>query len=101
MEPVSKREGLGVAGYAATLMVARWTIEGLAHTVSIDDRDARSKLAANMTVTEYERVFERKSEDQIATAYRMRVAIDCGVLMLFNLAFLGLAVWALKRKDVL
>src|SRR6185295_13053014 len=27
LEAISKRDGLGVAGYAAGLMVARWTIE--------------------------------------------------------------------------
>ena len=100
-EPVSKREGLGVARYAADLIVARWTIEGLAHLVSIDDKDARAKLAANIGVTEYDRVFEGKTEDQITAAYRLRVAIDCGVLLMFSLVFLALSMWVLKRKDVL
>jgi len=100
-EPVSKRDGLGVARYAAALMVARWTIEALAHAVSIDDTEARLKLAANMSVTEYERVFEGKTDDEVKTAYRTRVVIDCGVLTLFNFTFLGLTVWALKRKDAL
>ena len=100
-EPVGKRDGLGVANYAAYLMVARWTIEGLVHAVSVDDLDARSKLAATIYVTEYERVFEGKSPDQITDAYSRRVAIDCAVLVLFNLLFLGLTMWVLKRKDVL
>lgn len=100
-EAVSKRDGLGVARYAAALMVARWTIDGLAHDVSIDDKDAREKLAGSISVVEYERVFEGKTEDEIVSAYRTRVGIGCGALVLFNLVFLGLTMWALKRKDVL
>lgn len=100
-EPVSKRDGLGVARYAALLMVARWTIEGLAHSVSIGDKEARSKLAITLSVAEYQRVLEGKTDDDISNAYRWRVGIDCLVLSLFSLAFLGLTTWALKRKDVL
>lgn len=101
LEPVSKRDGLGVAHYAAALMVARWTIDALAHDVSINDTEARAKLAANITVAEYERVFEGKPEDEIKAAYRTRLAIDCGALLLFSFAFLVLTIWALKRKDLL
>ena len=100
-EPVTKRDGLGIANYAAYLMVARWTIEGLAHVVSVNDHDARSKLASAIYVTEYEQVLEGKSEDEIASAYRRRVAVDCAALVLFNFIFLALTMWALKRKDVL
>jgi hypothetical protein len=82
-------------------MVARWTIEGLAHTVSIDDQDARSKLASTIHVTEYERIFEGKPEDEVTAAYRQRVAVDGAALALFNLIFLALTMWVLKRKDVL
>lgn len=82
-------------------MVARWTIDGLAHAVSIDDKKARDNLAAGITVAEYQTVFDDKSEDEIASAYLSRVVIDCGVLALFSIAFLGLTMWALKRKDVL
>jgi len=100
-EPVVKRDGLGVANYAAYLMVARWTIEGLAHAVSIEDQNARSKLASTISVTEYEAVFEGKPEDEVTTAYRQRVAVDCAALALFNLLFLVLTMWVLKQKDVL
>jgi len=100
-EPVGKRDGLGVANYAANLMVARWTIEALTHSVSINDHDARSKLASTIYVTEYERIFEGKPEDEITVAYRHRVAIDCTALALFNLLFLVLTMWVLRRKDVL
>jgi ABC-type multidrug transport system ATPase subunit/pSer/pThr/pTyr-binding forkhead associated (FHA) protein len=100
-EPVVKRDGLGVANYAAYLMVARWTIEGLAHAVSIDDQDARSKLAGTIHVTEYERILEGKPEREVTAAYRQRVAVDGAALALFNLIFLALTMWVLKRKDVL
>lgn len=101
LEPVGEREGLGVAKYAAALMVARWTIEALAHDVSINDHDARSRLASHLYMTEYERVFAGDSEEAIAEAFRQRVAIDCGVLALFSVIFLVLTIWVLKRKDVL
>lgn len=100
-DPIGKYTGLGASRYAAALMVARWTIDGLAHTVSIDDKKARDNLAAGITVAEYQTVFDGKSEDEIASAYLSRVAIDCGVLALFSIVFLGLTMWALKRKDVL
>lgn len=101
LEGVSKRDGLGVARYAAALMVARWTIEALAHNVSIDDKKARDALAVGITVAEYQAVFDGKSEDEIASAYRTRVTFDCSLLALFNVTFLGLTMWALKRKDLL
>lgn len=101
IEAVSKREGLGAAQYAAAPMVARWTIDALAHDVSIEDLKARDALASSITVAEYQTIFDGKSEDEVASAYRTRVAIDCAVLALFSFVFLGLTMWALKRKDVL
>lgn len=98
---INKRDGLGAARYVAALMAARWTMEALAHDVSIDNTDARDKLPVGISVAEYERVSEGKPEDEIASAYRTRVAIDCGVLALFSVIFLSLTMWALKRKDVL
>jgi ABC-type multidrug transport system ATPase subunit/pSer/pThr/pTyr-binding forkhead associated (FHA) protein len=100
-EPIGKRAGMGSAAYVAALMVARWTIDALAHDVSIGDKDAREALAAYISVAEYQTVFDGKSEDDIAAAYRARVALDCAVLALFSVIFLGLTMWALKRKDVL
>lgn len=101
VEAVSRREGLGVAQYAAAPMVARWTIDALAHDVSVEDIKAREALAAYISVSQYQAVFDGKTEDKIASAYRTRVALDCAVLGLFSLVFLGLTMWALKRKDVL
>jgi hypothetical protein len=98
---IDKRDGLGAARYVAALMAARWTMEALAHDVSIDKTDARDKLPVGISVAEYERVSEGKPEDEIASAYRSRVAIDCGLLALFSVIFLSLTMWALKRKDVL
>jgi ABC-type multidrug transport system ATPase subunit/pSer/pThr/pTyr-binding forkhead associated (FHA) protein len=98
---VTMRAGLGIGRYAAAFMVARWTIDGLAHDVGVKDKDARYKIAAFMGLTEYERVFEGKTEDEVASAFRRRVALDCGALVLFSFIFLGLTMWALKRKDLL
>jgi hypothetical protein len=100
-EVIGKYEGLGAASYAAAAIVARWTIDALAHDVSIEDKEAREKLASRMTVVKYQAVFDGKSENEIAAVYRKRVAVDCVILGLFSFAFIGLTMWALKRKDVL
>jgi ABC transport system ATP-binding/permease protein len=100
-DPVVKYEGLGAARYAADAMIARWSIEALAHAVSIDDSKARDQLATRMTVAEYELALNGKAHDEIVSAYRQRVLLDCLVLGGFNLIFLALTMWALRRKDVL
>jgi ABC-type multidrug transport system ATPase subunit/pSer/pThr/pTyr-binding forkhead associated (FHA) protein len=102
VEVVNKaREGMGLARYAAVPIVARWTLEGLAHDVSIEDEKARDAIATYITVCEYLSVLDGKSHDEVTSAYRVRVAIDCGVLALFSCVFLVLTMWALKRRDVL
>jgi ABC-type multidrug transport system ATPase subunit/pSer/pThr/pTyr-binding forkhead associated (FHA) protein len=98
---INTSSGLGAARYASALMVARWTIDALAHDVSIDDKNARETLPTRMTIVEYQTVFDGKPEDEITSAYSTRVAIDCGVLALFSVIFLSLTIWALRRKDVL
>jgi ABC-type multidrug transport system ATPase subunit len=98
---IGKYDGLGPASYAAIPIVTRWTLDALAHDVSVTDKVAREKLATRMSVAAYQTVFDGKSEDEIRSAYRMRMAIDCGVLGAFSIAFLVLTMWALKRKDVL
>jgi hypothetical protein len=100
-EPIAKYDGLGPAKYAAGLMVARWTVDALAHQVSLRDPEARDKLAAGMTVAGYRQVLEGKTEGQIKAAYRARVRLALAVLGLFITALLGLAMWALKRQDAL
>jgi hypothetical protein len=82
-------------------MIARWSIEALAHAVSIEDRKARDALATRMTVVEYEQARGERSEDEIKSAYRGRVLLDLAVLAGFSALFLALTMWALKRKDVL
>lgn len=101
VEPVTKRDGLGVASYAAALMAARWTIDALSHAVGRSDKDSRDKLALVLSVDAYQNVFEGKAEEDIATAYKNRLLLDCGVLIAFSAVFLLLTMWALKRKDVL
>ena len=100
-EAVSKRDGLGVARYAAGFMAARWTIDALAHATGRSDQDSRNKLALVLSVAEYQRVLEGESEDDIETAYQTRMLVDCAVLIAFSAVFLLLTMWALKRKDVL
>lgn len=101
VEPVSKREGLGPSGYAAALMAARWTVDALAHATGRSDKDSRNNLAMVLSVAEYQRVFEGKSEEDIESSYETRLVGDCGVLIAFSVVLLLLTMWALKRKDVL
>jgi len=100
-DPVEKYAGLGAARYAAGVIVARWSVDALAHVVSINDRQARDALALRMTVAEYKNVLNGRTASEVAAAYRRRVLVDMIVLMGFSLLFLALTMWALKRKDLL
>lgn len=100
-DPIQKSDGLGGVKFFANLMTARWTIDALAHQVSLNDLEARDKLAARMTVEEYDNVLDKKSDRQIADAYESRVRKDLLILAMFSLLFLILTMVALKRKDAL
>ncbi|CAN5578172.1 hypothetical protein BH10ACI1_BH10ACI1_08660 [soil metagenome] len=100
-EVIQKSEGLGGIKFFADLMTARWTIDALAHQVSINDLKARDKLASRMTVEEYETVLDKKSDSQIIDAYEARVRQDLLILALFSFVFLILTMVALKQKDSL
>ncbi|MBK8813696.1 MAG: FHA domain-containing protein [Acidobacteria bacterium] len=100
-DPVQKSEGLGGVKPFAALMTARWTIDALAHQVSINDLKARDDLAARMTVEEYQNVLDKRSDSAISDAYGSRVQKDLFVLALFSILFLILTMAALKRKDAL
>jgi ABC-type multidrug transport system ATPase subunit/pSer/pThr/pTyr-binding forkhead associated (FHA) protein len=98
---IQKFDGLGAARFAADAMIARWSIEALAHAVSVDDTEARDRLPLSMTVRAYQRVFDGEDADTVAAAYRRRVLLDALALAAFSGLFLLLTMWALKRKDVL
>jgi ABC-type multidrug transport system ATPase subunit/pSer/pThr/pTyr-binding forkhead associated (FHA) protein len=100
-DPVRKFDGLGAARIGGDLMIARWSIEALAHAVSIEDTDARVHLPTTMTVRAYESVLDGEDENEIKRAYRRRVTLDMTVLGGFSILFLWLTMCALKRKDVL
>jgi hypothetical protein len=101
MSPVVKNGGMGAASIASIPMIARWSIDGLVHTVSIGDEKTRDRLATNLWVAEYQNVFDKRSASSIEAAYRLRVFINLLILSLFIALFLALTMWALKRKDVL
>ena len=101
LDPIQKSGGLGGAKFFADLMTARWTIDALAHQVSVQNLKARDKLAARMTVKEYETVLDKKSDREIADAYQARVRKDLLILALFSFLFLGATMIALKQKDSL
>lgn len=98
---IKSYDGLGAAGYAAAAIVARWSLEALAHVVSVDDKAARDQLALNMTVAEYEQVATKQTETNIVRAYDERIRLDLGILAGFVVLFLAMTGWALKRKDLL
>jgi hypothetical protein len=101
MSPVVKNSGMGAASIASIPMIARWSIDGLVHAVSIGDDKTRDRLATNLWVAEYNNVFDKRSASSIEAAYRLRVFINLLILSLFIALFLALTMWALKRKDVL
>jgi hypothetical protein len=87
-------------------MIARWSVEGLVHAVSIEDNRARNLLALRMTIAEYDLSINGDSESKSLSqssknAYRFRVFIDSVILAGFAALFLMLTMWALKRKDTL
>lgn len=100
-DPVKKYAGLGAARYAAGGIVARWSLDALAHAVSIGDGRARDALAAQMTVAEYRKVIRGSAASEVTAAYRRRVLADMAVLACLSVLFLALTTWALKRKDSL
>lgn len=94
-------EGMGAERLAADLMTARWTIDALAHQVSVNDPEARYKLPAQMTVKEYDSVLQDRSKNAIEEAYENRVTTDLWILAAFSVLFLALTMMILKRKDSL
>jgi hypothetical protein len=100
-EIITKSEGMGAISHASVLMIARWSVEALAHELSIDDMNTRELLPTRITVSEYKSVFNGNDEAAIKSAYRYRVFIDMAILTGFAALFLLLTMWALKRKDLL
>jgi ABC-type multidrug transport system ATPase subunit len=100
-EPVTRIDGMGAIRPASQVMIARWSLDALAHAVSRRDPKTRDDLAARITVTEYERVFKGEAEDKINAAFERRWITDVAVLSLFILLFLALTMLALRRRDAL
>jgi ABC-type multidrug transport system ATPase subunit len=98
---IDKVSGLGSASPATALIIARWTLDGLAHFVSVDNEKARDSLASTFTVAGYDRVLTGSSESEVRSAYKRRVVLDLGILTMFTLVFLVLTILVLKRKDTL
>ncbi len=98
---ITKTEGLGAVGPFTSIIMARWAVDGLVHAVSVSDLDARARLASTVSVSTYSLVLDRQGASVIEDSYRRRVWMDLAILGGFNAVFLGLTIWALKRKDVL
>lgn len=97
-EPI---EGLGGARLLSGLVLARWSIDGLAHVVSLDDDVTRDRLASHLYVASYATVFDNNPESTVVAAYHRRTWLDLAILMAFSIGFLPLTMWALKRRDIL
>jgi ABC-type multidrug transport system ATPase subunit/pSer/pThr/pTyr-binding forkhead associated (FHA) protein len=98
---IIKKEGLGAARLMSDLMIVRWSLETLVHWVSLEDTTARNDIPTVLHVVEYKTVQDGASEDAIRSAYRQRVETDLQVLAGTMVVLLGLAMFSLKRKDVL
>jgi ABC transport system ATP-binding/permease protein len=98
---IDKNDGLGAAQFISALVLARWSIDGLVHAVSLDDEETRNKLAFHISTASYATVLDNADDDTVARAYHLRTSLDLGILLVFCLAFLPLTMWMLKRRDVL
>ena len=98
---IEKRDGLGGARFLSALVLARWSIDGLVHVVSLDDDETRDHLPSQVSVAGYATVLETADEAAVTRAYRLRTILDFAILVVFLAAFLPLTMWALKRRDVL
>jgi ABC transport system ATP-binding/permease protein len=100
-QQVEKRDGLGAGNLVSGLVLARWSLDGLAHAVSLRDASARGQLAATLSVAAYGSVLDGDDDAAVRGAYRARIALDLFALLAFSLVFLPLTMWALRRRDVL
>jgi hypothetical protein len=82
-------------------MLARWSIDGLVHAVSVEDQRSRDRLATQLYVAGYASVLAGKDSSSVKEAYLLRVWLDLVVLLAFSLVLLPLTMWTLKRRDVL
>jgi ABC-type multidrug transport system ATPase subunit/pSer/pThr/pTyr-binding forkhead associated (FHA) protein len=99
--PIQKVEGLGPARYASALMLARWSIDGLVHVVSVKDTRARDRLASQLWVRSHPAVSGVRVPADVEDSYRDRLRVDVAILVCFNLILLALTMLALKKKDVI
>ena len=99
-EMITKQEGMGLVRPFANVMLTRWSLDALAHAVSLTDQSARDKLAAVITLTAYEQVQQHKTEEEIATALRQRIALDATILAGFIALLLALTMLVLWRRDL-
>jgi ABC-type multidrug transport system ATPase subunit len=99
--PVKKSSGLGTLRYASTAIIARWTLDGLVHAVSLDDDSARSRLPTQVTVRGYRHVLAGSPEATVHADYRAQMLRDVSMLGAFSIVFLALTLVALHHKDPL
>lgn len=100
-DPIQKSEGLGGISIVANVIPARWTIDALAHEVSIGDKEARDKLATTITVSDHKILGPSESDAELVDDFKKHLLKDCGILSGFVALFLIGTGLALKQKDKL
>ena len=100
-DPVTMVEGLGGAKFASVLILARWSVDALVHSVGREDEETRDRLAGRFFVTAYEQVWEGGSPEEIADEFRFHAYLNWLAILLTIAANLKLAAMALKKKDSL
>ena len=85
----------------STLILARWSVDALVHSVSRTDGETRDRLAGRFYVAAYDEVWDHGSLDDIEAAFRFHTYLDWLAVLLTIAAYLALAGVALKRKDSL
>ena len=101
MDPIQKTGGLGSGAYVASMMIARWSLDGLVHATGRYDAITRDRLAAQLFVAAYDDVRRGRPEHDIADSYGWRIAVDWLVMSVGVFVCLGLGAAALRSKDSL
>jgi len=109
VDPVQKIKGLNAASPLSTIIMARWSLDGLVQVASLDanqsvDKDQgkpRDMLATRFSVDCYSKAVRGESSSAVESCYVTSVWEDVAALAGFTVLFLGLAMWILKRKDII
>ena len=100
-EPVTMMEGLGNVRLASVVILARWSVDALVHSVSAASPETRDRLASRFYVAAYQEVWDGGSAAAVEEAFRRHLYLNWFVLLLTTGAYLWLAGRALRSRDSL